>query len=66
MSPQERKRLRIAFRNERNLYHRTCALSGQPIISAFSPDKTIPVYSPYAPSRPEVIYGERAFAELLS
>ena len=35
---------RISYRNEHHLYHRKCDFSGKNIISAFSPDKTFPVY----------------------
>lgn len=45
LSPDERKRRRLAFRNERNLYHRQCALTGVPIVSLYSPDKDLAVYS---------------------
>jgi hypothetical protein len=45
LSPTERKRLRLAFRNERNLYRRVCDFSGKTIVSAYSPDKPIRVYS---------------------
>jgi hypothetical protein len=45
LCPQERRRRRLAFRNERNLYHRTCALTGKPIISSISPDKDAVVYA---------------------
>ncbi|USN58888.1 MAG: hypothetical protein H6767_02085 [Candidatus Peribacteria bacterium] len=34
----------MSFRNERILYHRTCDLTGKPIISTYSPDKQFPVY----------------------
>lgn len=44
-SPDERKRQRLAFRNERKLYHSTCALTGKPIITLYSPDKELTVYS---------------------
>lgn len=43
--PSERKRQRLCFRNERNLYHKSCALTGKPVISVFSPDKPVVVYS---------------------
>ncbi|MCX6807237.1 MAG: hypothetical protein NTZ80_00285 [Patescibacteria group bacterium] len=36
---------RIAFRNERSLYHRKCDLSGKQIISIYSPDKPYKVYA---------------------
>lgn len=39
LCPKERLRRRLAFRNERNLYKRTCALSKRELVSVFSPDK---------------------------
>lgn len=44
-SPQERMKQRLAFRNERMLYHRICDFSGKPIISLYSPDKKCTVYA---------------------
>ena len=44
LCPEERMRRRLAFRNERNLYHRKCDLSGKELISNFSPDKPNKVY----------------------
>lgn len=44
LCPEERMRRRLAFRNERHLYHRKCALSGRQMISSASPDKPYPVY----------------------
>jgi hypothetical protein len=44
LCPEERERRRLAFRNERNLYRRTCDFSGKPIISIYSPDKPFKVY----------------------
>ena len=43
--PDERKRLRLAFRNERNLFRRRCDATGAQIFSAYSPDKPWKVYS---------------------
>lgn len=42
--PDCRYRQRITFRNERQLYHRKCDLSGKQIISIYSPDKPYKVY----------------------
>jgi hypothetical protein len=42
--PDCRRRRRMAFKNERNLYHRSCDLTGKKIISVYSPDKKYPVY----------------------
>ncbi len=36
---------RLAMRNENKLYRRTCALTGKPMISLYSPDKPYAVYS---------------------
>lgn len=36
---------RHAHRNERNLYHRKCDLTGKQMISAISPEKPMPVYN---------------------
>ena len=44
LSPIERQRRRISFRNERKLYHRKCSLTGKAIISTYSPDKPYLVY----------------------
>lgn len=44
LCPEERNRRRLAFRNERKLYRRTCDASKQPIISVYSPDKPYKVY----------------------
>ncbi|MDP4007671.1 MAG: hypothetical protein Q8P68_00600 [Candidatus Peregrinibacteria bacterium] len=44
ISPYERMRRRLSFRNERLLYHRKCDLTGKQIISSASQDKKYPVY----------------------
>lgn len=44
LCPEERMRRRLAFRNERNLYHRKCDLSGKELITNFSPGKINKVY----------------------
>ncbi len=44
LCPACRKQRRLAFRNERKLYHRKCDLTGKQIISIFSPDKPLKVY----------------------
>ncbi len=46
--PDCRQQRRLTWRNERKLYHRTCDLTGQDIISTYSPDKPHKVYSPDA------------------
>ena len=38
LCPDERQRRRLAQRNERYLYRRSCAIGGQNIVSAYSPD----------------------------
>ncbi len=45
ISPAERHRQRLAFRNERVLYRNTSALDGKPLISSFSPDKPYKIVS---------------------
>ncbi len=42
--PECRQQRRLAFRNERHLYHRKCDLTGKEIISMYSADKKITVY----------------------
>ena len=44
LCPEERRRRRFAHRNERNLYHRTCELSGKSLISNFAPNGGYKVY----------------------
>lgn len=45
LCPEERHRRRLMHRNERRIYKRTCSLTGEPIVSVFSPDKPFVVYS---------------------
>ncbi len=45
MCPDCRMQRRLAWRNERKLYHRKCDLTGKQIISMYSSDKKIPVYA---------------------
>ncbi len=59
-SPDERQRRRLGFRNERNLYRRTCDASGKQIISIYSPDKPYKVYDQkiwWSDSRDGLDYG---------
>lgn len=44
LCPEERMRRRLAFRNERNLYHRKCDFTGRPLISYISSDKPYKVF----------------------
>ncbi|MBU0683111.1 MAG: hypothetical protein KJ864_02325 [Candidatus Omnitrophica bacterium] len=44
LCPDCRQQRRLAFRNEKNLYHRKCDLCGKEIISMYSPDKPYQVY----------------------
>ncbi|MCX6807238.1 MAG: hypothetical protein NTZ80_00290 [Patescibacteria group bacterium] len=46
LCPDCRQQRRLAFRNERALYHRKCDLSGKQIISMYPLDKSFPVYAP--------------------
>lgn len=44
LSPNERQRRRMSFRNERNLHHRKCDLCGKQIISVYHAAVHFPVY----------------------
>lgn len=44
LCPECRNQRRLAWRNRRNMYRRTCDASGKNIISMFSPDKPYKVY----------------------
>ena len=44
LCPDCRQQRRLAWRNERKLYRRTCDASGKQIISIFSPDKPYKIY----------------------
>ena len=44
LCPEERQRRRLAFRNERKLYRRTCDFSGKEIITIYSPEKPYKVF----------------------
>ena len=44
LCPDCRRRRRVCFRNERNLYKRPCNFSNKEIISIYSPDKVHKVY----------------------
>ncbi len=46
--PDCRRQRRLAYRNERHLYHRKCDLTGKQIISNFAPDAVQPVYEQHA------------------
>jgi len=43
--PRCRQQQRLVWRNERKLYRRTCDLTGQEVVSMYSPDKPYPVYA---------------------
>lgn len=43
-SPMERMRRRMAWRNERTLYKRTCDATGETVVSCYRPDAPFPVY----------------------
>ncbi len=45
LCPECRSRRRLAFRNERKLYHRKCDLSGKAMVSMYSPEKQYRVYA---------------------
>lgn len=44
LCPDCRQQRRLAFRNERHLYHRKCDITGKQIISLYSPDKPYKIY----------------------
>jgi hypothetical protein len=44
LCPDCRMQRRLSFRNERNLYHRKCDLTGRSIVSAYSADKPFIAY----------------------
>ena len=44
LSPAERQRRRLAWRNERTLYRRTCSGSGRTIYAMYPHDSSFPVY----------------------
>lgn len=44
LCPEERQRRRLAHRNERHLYHRTCDFTGKSVISNYAPDAGMVVY----------------------
>ena len=46
LSPEERQRRRLSFRNERKMYKSKCSKTGREIISLYSPDKDFTVYDP--------------------
>jgi len=48
LSPLERKRRRMSWRNGTKLYSDVCDLTGKPMLSVFSPDKPFKVYSEHA------------------
>ncbi|MCC6954569.1 MAG: hypothetical protein IT290_10665, partial [Deltaproteobacteria bacterium] len=43
LSPNERLRRRLAFRSEREFHRNTCSLTGKPLLSVYSPDKSVRV-----------------------
>lgn len=48
LCPEERQRRRLAFRNERKLYHRKCDLTGKQFISMYDSVSPYTVYEPKA------------------
>lgn len=44
LSPLERRRRRLMFRNERSLYHSKCSATGKPMLSIIAPAKGLTVY----------------------
>jgi len=46
LCPEERRRRRLLFRNERSLFKRKCDASGETMISIYHPNCPFPVYKP--------------------
>ncbi|MFH0851175.1 MAG: hypothetical protein V1876_00295 [Candidatus Peregrinibacteria bacterium] len=44
LCPECRQQRRLSFRNERKLYHRTCDMTGKPVLSIYTPDAPYKVY----------------------
>jgi hypothetical protein len=44
LCPEERARQRMAFANQRTLFHRSCAGSGKKMLSNYPPEAEVPVY----------------------
>ena len=44
LCPEERQRRRLAWRNDRHLYHRTCTATGEKIIAMYAPNIDMPIY----------------------
>lgn len=44
LSPEERRKRRLMFRNERSLYRSACAATGKSILSMYAPEKGFTVY----------------------
>ncbi len=44
LCPEERRRRRLSWQNMRNLYHRTCDITGKKILSNYSSEKDMVVY----------------------
>ena len=60
LCPDCSQQRRLNFRNERKLYHRKCDITGQTIISMFSPDKPYKVYATkerFSDKRDAIEYG---------
>ena len=45
LCPECRSQRRLAFRNERTLYHRKCDLTGKQIVTMFSPESPYTIYN---------------------
>ena len=53
LCPDQRHMQRLHLKNPPEIYQRTCAKTGQPILTSYSPD------------RPEIVYSEQAYNELV-
>lgn len=45
LCPDCRQQRRLCWRNERNLYHRKCDLTGKQVLSLYSPDRPYTIYA---------------------
>jgi hypothetical protein len=53
LCPDQRHMQRLHLKNPPEIYQRTCAKTGQPILTSYSPD------------RPEIVYSEEAYNQLV-
>ena len=63
LCPEERRRRRLVFRNERNLYRRACDATGKMIVTIHDEDAPFPVVRFLG--RTELRAGNRFFSSIL-